>query len=333
MFVGNNEYEIIDVIENITLADSFVKVNKIGRGNGEAKLYICQDTDTKKMSFFDITERRGDVLECFVLKSDLLQYLDAVKGEYLRPTQKYQDFKNMPDNWIKWYDEIGRFDENELFFEMQDQIQVEPPRVYFNAQKNYLYTLIREIALPNYSYLSCLKLKNKQNNKIFFYIRIFADLEKINMGSDALFMPDTNQNITLIQTEKNILTTRRNGQEIFRKKLLERCPFCPITLIDDERLLIASHIKPWRICNDKERLDPHNGLMFTPNIDRLFDQGFITFSDAKEMLLSQWLSKETYAKMGLIHKGFYAQLPIEKSWVYLEFHRNNVFKSISNGGN
>ena len=42
-------------------------------------------------------------------------------------------------------------------------------------------------------------------------------------------------------------------------------------------LLIASHIKPWHVCDDKERLDKFNGLMLSPNIDALFDNGLITF--------------------------------------------------------
>lgn len=331
MFIGNNEYEIIGVIENITLADSFVKVNKIGKGNGEAKLYVCQDSDTKKMTFFNIAKQRGGAIECFVLKRDLLQYLNAVKGEYFKPTQKYRNPQNMANNWINWYGEVEGFDENELFFEMQDQTQIGSlGRVYFNAQKNNLYTLIREIALPNYSYLSFLKLKNKQNNKIFFYIRIFADLEKIDMGGDVILLSDMK---SLIQTEKDILVIGRIGQNIFRKELLKRCPCCPITLVDDERLLIASHIKPWRICNDKERLDPNNGLMLTPNIDRLFDQGFITFSDEKKIITSPWLSQETYDKMGLIYGKIYQALPIEKSLKYLKYHREHVFKSITDGGN
>jgi hypothetical protein len=32
------------------------------------------------------------------------------------------------------------------------------------------------------------------------------------------------------------------------------CPFCPITLISDDRLLIASHIKPWVASDDFEKL-------------------------------------------------------------------------------
>ncbi len=40
----NNEYEVLETKEKITIADSFVvRQNKIGGGNGEAKLYVGQD--------------------------------------------------------------------------------------------------------------------------------------------------------------------------------------------------------------------------------------------------------------------------------------------------
>ena len=37
--INGTKYQILDVLNNITLADSFVK-NKIGKGHGEAKLYV-----------------------------------------------------------------------------------------------------------------------------------------------------------------------------------------------------------------------------------------------------------------------------------------------------
>lgn len=38
----------------------------------------------------------------------------------------------------------------------------------------------------------------------------------------------------------------------------------------------ASHIKPWRKCSNKERLDPQNGLLLTARINALFDCGLIS---------------------------------------------------------
>lgn len=121
------------------------------------------------------------------------------------------------------------------------------------------------------------------------------------MLSTLLFLNKKKKNILgePDSREKTEKLRARQGQGEYRKKLLEQCPFCPITLISDDRLLIASHIKPWAKSNDFEKTDPYNGFMFTPTIDHLFDRGFITFTDNQEMLLSPFLSKMTYSKLGL----------------------------------
>ena len=75
----------------------------------------------------------------------------------------------------------------------------------------------------------------------------------------------------------------REGQQKYREKLLEQCPYCPFTMVADDRLLIASHIKPWAVADEKERVDPCNGYMLTPTYDRLFDQGFITFTEDRHV--------------------------------------------------
>ena len=50
-------------------------------------------------------------------------------------------------------------------------------------------------------------------------------------------------------------------------------------MINEESLLIASHIKPWAVSDSKERIDPNNGFILSPLYDKLFDRGYITFSD------------------------------------------------------
>ncbi len=46
-------------------------------------------------------------------------------------------------------------------------------------------------------------------------------------------------------TEKIVKQKIRIGQSRFRNDLLKSLKKCPITQIDEKRLLIASHIKPW----------------------------------------------------------------------------------------
>ncbi len=54
---------------------------------------------------------------------------------------------------------------------------------------------------------------------------------------------------------------------------------CRITGVQDVRLLIASHIKPWADSSDKKNSDGCNGLLLSPHVDRLFDQGLISFQN------------------------------------------------------
>ena len=119
----------------------------------------------------------------------------------------------------------------------------------------------------------------------------------------------------------------RIGQGKYRELLLEECPFCPITMISDDRLLIASHIKPWAVSTDKEKIDPQNGFMLSPLYDKLFDRGFITFTDDKHVQLSNWISAQNWKRIGIHDNDFFQALPInEARKVYLEFHRKSVFK-------
>ena len=59
---------------------------------------------------------------------------------------------------------------------------------------------------------------------------------------------------------------------------------CRVTQTADKRFLIAGHIKPWRDSNNAEKIDGNNGLLFAPHVDRLFDKGWISFSDQGEIL-------------------------------------------------
>jgi putative restriction endonuclease len=60
--------------------------------------------------------------------------------------------------------------------------------------------------------------------------------------------------------------------------LLER-----VDLVDHLR---ASHIKPWKVSSDQEKLDGNNGLLPAPHTDYLFDQGYISFTDFGDLIVS-----------------------------------------------
>lgn len=328
MLLNKQDFEILDTIEKITIADSFIKGNnKIGGGHGESKLYIGQITDNKILKFFDIDKQRGKEFNCFVLKQDLLQYLNEIKLEYQSPTQEYKNKLQLPTLWNERHLKISAMSDF-LPFVLRDQDQLKPPRIYFNTEKrNENFDTIREITLPNLSYLSCIKLQNQKTKDVLFYFRIFADLSYLNISlEENKIIEAINKNKHISQNEKERISNSRIGQGKYREALLAECPFCPITMVSDDRLLIASHIKPWRMCDDFEKTDPKNGFMLTPTIDFLFDKGFISFNDDKIMLLSPWISKITYKNLNLIDNKKYPMLNVEGREKYLSFHRENIFK-------
>ncbi|MDO8296538.1 MAG: HNH endonuclease [Caulobacter sp.] len=131
----------------------------------------------------------------------------------------------------------------------------------------------------------------------------------------------------LTATQKQQLVTARKGQGIFRERVLALEPRCRVTGVTNPWLLIASHIKPWRSCETAaERLDGANGLMLTPDVDRLFDRGMIGFGDEGAVLVSPALAREDLTAMGLAGLAGRNVGPFtERQAGYLDWHRRWVF--------
>ncbi|GAB1401884.1 hypothetical protein MASR1M68_07950 [Elusimicrobiota bacterium] len=128
-----------------------------------------------------------------------------------------------------------------------------------------------------------------------------------------------------IKTTKDILTAIRIGQNQFRKKLILSLKKCPFTGIDDTRILTASHIKPWVMSCNIERLDLNNGFLFSPTFDRLFDKGIITFTNNKEIIVSKSFSSKNLERLNIYNGKIITDLPVVGREKYLEYHRTKIF--------
>lgn len=132
--------------------------------------------------------------------------------------------------------------------------------------------------------------------------------------------------VKLEDTQREAIVMARNGQGKFRKRVASFEKTCRVTEVSDPKLLIASHIKPWRVATPAERLDGNNGLMLSPHIDRLFDSGWISFDTSGSILASSALSKDLFEKWGINRDrnvGSFNSLQSK----YLEFHNNFIFKA------
>lgn len=327
MKVLDENWEVKELYDSVvTVPDCFVvNKNQLGTGHGEAKLYFGSKDIVRK--YFG---KEGFEAKCFMLKQDLLNYLNAVKIEYFSPSQDYVGKDVLPKLWNERLELINNLDDI-IWFTVNDQTQIAGPRGYVNSGDDG-YKIIRKLSLPLISYISSMML-SQPNGEIVFYWKLFVDFDAIAEKKDALVFNYGKKHSDLnIETKKESVITKetsyaRQGQGKYREKLLDECPFCPITMINDERLLIASHIKPWAVSNDKEKIDPKNGFMLSPVYDKLFDRGFITFTNDKHMILSNWISPKNYDRLGIKDNTFIQRLPLDDERIsYLEYHRTSVFK-------
>lgn len=328
MNICGDEFPTLEVFKSMmTVPDCIVRgSNKLGQGHGEAKFYIASKNEMR--AFYG---REGFQAKCIMLKKDLIAYMDAIKNEYMNPSQEYAKKEDLPRLWQERMDKILSLPDV-IEFTINDQIQIEGERGYINSS-DAGYCLIREIALPLVSYVYAEKIGEK--DKPVFYWKLFVDFDAIWEKKNGPLVFNYGKPKEVIdrkedreqEKQKEIIRQSRNGQGKYREGLLEQCHFCPITMISEERILIASHIKPWAASTDDEKIDPYNGYLLSPLYDKLFDRGFITFTNDRHMIISEVVSPYNWKLMGIKNDTLIQALPMdERRQHYLEFHRQSVFK-------
>lgn len=143
---------------------------------------------------------------------------------------------------------------------------------------------------------------------------------------------------SVASTTTATLINARVGQGKFRKNVIETWgnkETCALTGIGTKALLVASHIKPWALCDsDKERLDGANGILLAAHVDKLFDSYLITFSKKSadyQLLAAKRLEKETLRELNLekgmtLRSGYLMEKGLKVD-EYLE-HHNQIFKEL-----
>lgn len=126
--------------------------------------------------------------------------------------------------------------------------------------------------------------------------------------------------LKISKTTREAIILARVGQGRFRADLMKRWNGrCALTALQNPDLLVASHIVPWSMSNNRERLDVDNGLLLATHIDRLFDRGLISFDDQGKLLISDQLDHHARQVFGLTQ---YQKLVVSKGNLpYLARHR------------
>lgn len=130
------------------------------------------------------------------------------------------------------------------------------------------------------------------------------------------------------ETERTVIA--RRGQSFFRNAVLANYDEqCCITGIADQRLLNASHIRPWQ-SDIENRHNPANGLALSATFDRAFDRGLVTVDQSLNVLISRQLlekaSDRTRAHF-MPFQGKPIQRPtrFEPDLAFLAWHTQNIF--------
>lgn len=171
---------------------------------------------------------------------------------------------------------------------------------------------------------------NNQEELVFRSEQILAEKEKTsieNKYKDILEDLKDLKGETVIREVKT-----RVNQSVFRQMVLGNYSTqCAITGIDIPELLYASHIIPWSK-NEKERLNPENGICLSPLYDTAFDKGLISINTNYEIILSKGLKRKITSPFYLNYFASIENIKIAEPLNYfprkefLEYHLDVIFE-------
>lgn len=126
----------------------------------------------------------------------------------------------------------------------------------------------------------------------------------------------------------------RIGQYFFRMAVLNSYSNqCCVTGIKLPVLLVSSHIKPWKVSDEKtERTNPCNGLCLNALHDKAFDRGLITINKNYEVVISSKIKKAEMDEntrdwlLGYDRQKIYLPDKFKPGREFIEYHNDVVFQ-------
>ena len=155
----------------------------------------------------------------------------------------------------------------------------------------------------------------ERNNVIYFKTdadRLFGDDEELRTSIRDSYL----QRIYKAELEEESTSIFYDNND------KDKRPKCMVEELSHP-VLIASHIKPYKLCSEQEAFDPNNGLLLSRSTDSLFDLGYITFNDDGNVIPSKILGQDISDYLSKMHlnKGFINKKRME----FMDFHRKYVF--------
>lgn len=145
-------------------------------------------------------------------------------------------------------------------------------------------------------------------------------------------LPEINIADIPVGKEREAIIRARINQNFFRSTVLSSYNLkCCVTGLSIPDFLVASHIIPWAK-DEKNRLNPHNGLCLNSIHDKAFDKGFITVSVDYKIKVSKYFNdfrkEKAVADLFLKYENRPIILPDKflPSKEFLEYHYKNIFR-------
>ena len=353
--INNDSYKVIQSYTNYRVEDSFIhRSNKLSEftGNGESKKHVgsyANENGQRLSEFYNYNKwgtphkdsngqktiesaiKHSAVISarCFFTKSNLIKYLETAQEEYIAQEQQYHnDINSYYNDRLNELKGLGSEVLMFTIYDASDDLDKRQNRGYIRSD-DPIWSIWRKLVLPKISYLSISKIEKVGKDKEpFYYFKLFLDYEFRSFVHPSLMLTASESQTQYSQIVRT--NNRPYSQELFKKNVHEHMPQCPFTKITDERLLTASHIKPNAQCLKENKIieaeDYLNGLSLAPTYDRLFDKGYITFSNEGHLICGTEISNYSWGKLYINPNSYkkYNIMPRGRE-DYLEFHRNEVF--------
>lgn len=174
-----------------------------------------------------------------------------------------------------------------------------------------------------------IKFENRKYNQRDHLSNFLSKLSDLYMKNNVLYINEEDIPNDIMELEKRDPYLHRlyksnlklESKEIYNKEI------CYMEKLDYPSL-VASHIKPLKICIEEHKIseayDYNNGLLLSRGMDALFDKGYISFDYNGTIIISNRLSKEV--KEHLKKYSIDVKILNSERLKYLKYNRENVFK-------
>jgi len=273
----------------------------------------------------------GDIV--FSFKDQTIPAIGIIQSSHYEAT-KPQEFGSAGANWtrIGWKVDVQYVDPKSIINpkrHIKELVPVFPEKYSPLTADGNGKQAVYLAAVPHEMADVLLRLIGMNEAAIFANSRTIADRdEESREREEATVIKQIESDQQIGETEKQAIIKARRDQGLFKARLFKVEKRCRLTHVTNPNHLIASHIKPWAKCeNNESRLDGNNGLLLAPQMDHLFDKGYISFEDDGTLLISSFSDLSSLQLLGII-----VDQPVnvgqfnEQQQYYLLYHRENVFK-------